>query len=85
MAVPSARQHVDKIREHSPCSENGAIDPATALFHEDKQVRRRVSEGSRIRDELDHVASVALDVDLKAHDAVFSKVFICLSTGWSFA
>jgi len=61
-----------------------AIHPTTSLLHQHSQGKWTIGEGLRIGDVLDSVTCMFLDVDLEAHDSIFSKVFICFGTSGCF-
>ena len=64
--------------------EETTIIPAPSLLHEDRQVLGCVCESLGIRNVLDSVACLPLDVHLQAHDAIFGQVFVRFGACWSF-
>ena len=71
---------MNEVANHASRSKECAIHPATPLLHKDGQIWGSIRESFGIRYVLHRVASVLFDVDLQAHDTVFSKIFVGLST-----
>lgn len=79
MIIAAARHHIPNIKNDLVGAKKRAIHPSSALFHQHGQALRAIGEGFGIGDVLHGVASVLLDVDLKAHDTILSEVFIGFS------
>ena len=82
MRGPLAADHVDTIAQHLLSPKHGSIHPPSSLLHEHNHAFRCIRERLSIRHIGKIVRLIGLDIDLEAHDSVFGKILICLSTSW---
>jgi len=84
MVVPLATDHLGEMLDDLECTEESTILPSSALLHEHGQAGWSIGQGFGIWHVADFVASLLLDVNLKAHDTVFGQVFVSLGARWKF-
>ena len=78
MLRPLAAYHVDEVGNNFTSAKHGAIHPASSLLHEHHHRLWRVCERLCIRYVGQLVPIQLLDVNLEAHDTIFSQVLIGL-------
>ena len=77
---PGASNHIHEILNYSESREQCTVHPSSPLFDKNREIWGSICECLGVGDIGQIVAVVFFDIDLQAHDSIFSKVLIGLGT-----
>ena len=75
-----AADHLDEVAEDLIRAKHGAVHPAPSLLHQDHHGLGRVCERLGVGDVSQFEGVHLLDIDLEAHDSIFSEILVSFGT-----